>query len=194
MFAKESLKANKKFQSVQFHFHAGSEHTIDGQRYDLEMHTVHYPPKADNGFIAAALGIIFDTKNYDKSVTPEQVDVIDRFFESMKWNQFVQAPVSSTDKDVVVPMVNYGELVNNLNTSYRWVYSGSVTTPPCAKSVYWNVIATVMPIKEKHYRMFKDIITKKSPNYVGPEGNYRVICKLDKQDPKLMVPIMATAQ
>jgi len=35
------------------------------------MHTVHYPPKVETGFIAAALGIIFDTKNYDKSVTPE---------------------------------------------------------------------------------------------------------------------------
>jgi len=70
-FAKETLGANKKFQSVQFHFHAGSEHTIDGKRFDLEMHTVHYPPKVETAAIAAALGIIFDTKNYDKSVTPE---------------------------------------------------------------------------------------------------------------------------
>jgi len=106
----------------------------------------------------------------------------------MDWNKFVQQPVSKTDKDPVVSEVNYGELINNLNTNYRWVYSGSVTTPPCAKAVYWNVIATVMPIKERHYRLFKDIITKKSPNYVTPTGNYRVICKLDKQDPKLMVP------
>ena len=29
---------------AQFHLHAGSEHTINGERYDLEMHTVHYPP------------------------------------------------------------------------------------------------------------------------------------------------------
>lgn len=88
----------------------------------------------------------------------------------------------------MAPMINYGELINNLDTSYRWVYSGSVTTPPCAKSVYWNVVARVMPIKEKHYRLFKDIITKKSPTYVTPTGNYRVICKLDKQSPQLMMP------
>jgi len=106
----------------------------------------------------------------------------------MKWNQFSQTPVADLDVNPIVSEINYGELVNNLNTSYRWVYSGSVTTPPCAKAVYWNVIATVMPIKERHLKLFKDVITKKSPNYVGSTGNYRVICKLDKQDPKLMIP------
>lgn len=30
-----------KFKALQFHFHAGSEHTLDGYRYDLELHTVH---------------------------------------------------------------------------------------------------------------------------------------------------------
>lgn len=47
------------------------------------MHTVHVPGvddkdksgpdknKKSNGFYAAALGIIFDTKNYDKDVTDE---------------------------------------------------------------------------------------------------------------------------
>jgi len=97
-------------------------------------------------------------------------------------------PASDSDVNPIVPMVNYGELINHLNTSYRWVYKGSVTTPPCATYVYWNVIATVMPIKERHLNLFKSIITKKSPSYVGPNGNYRVIVPLDKQDPKLMVP------
>ena len=29
------------YQLVQFHFHAPSEHTIDGQQYDAELHLVH---------------------------------------------------------------------------------------------------------------------------------------------------------
>ena len=29
------------FESLQFHFHAPSEHTVDGVQYDLEMHIVH---------------------------------------------------------------------------------------------------------------------------------------------------------
>jgi carbonic anhydrase len=32
-----------KMNAAQFHFHAKSEHTIDGQQFDFEMHTVHLP-------------------------------------------------------------------------------------------------------------------------------------------------------
>ena len=30
-----------EFEAIQFHFHAPSEHTIDGIQYDLELHIVH---------------------------------------------------------------------------------------------------------------------------------------------------------
>ena len=58
----------------QLHFHSGSEHTIDGKRFDLEMHIVHQsaetPPKdvATKHPIGklAVVGIIFDQKKHDK--------------------------------------------------------------------------------------------------------------------------------
>ena len=30
-----------KYGPMQMHFHMPSEHTIDGKRYDMEMHLVH---------------------------------------------------------------------------------------------------------------------------------------------------------
>lgn len=47
------------------------------------MHTVHLLDQPESTFFAAALGLIFDTYNYDKSVTPEQVAIIDSFFDSL---------------------------------------------------------------------------------------------------------------
>ena len=48
------------------------------------MHTVHLPKTEDKStFLAAALGIIFDTEDYDKSVTKEQRATIDKFFDSL---------------------------------------------------------------------------------------------------------------
>jgi len=41
--------AVQNFNGIQFHFHAGSEHTIDGKRHDFEMHTVHYTPATAAG-------------------------------------------------------------------------------------------------------------------------------------------------
>ena len=59
---------------AQFHFHAASEHTIDGVRQDFEMKTVHYPNGAtavDEPFLATELAVMFSVENYDKSVTDE---------------------------------------------------------------------------------------------------------------------------
>jgi len=42
-----------------------------------------------------------------------------------------------------------------VNMQDRWTYRGSVTTPPCATAVYWNVLRTVYPIKAAHLAGFK---------------------------------------
>jgi hypothetical protein len=34
-------------------------------------------------------------------------------------------------------------------------YTGSVTIPPCAQTVFWNVVAKVYPIKQKYLDLFK---------------------------------------
>lgn len=42
---------------LQFHFHSPSEHTLDGQNMDLEMHIVH---KRHNGDDLSVLAVFFD--------------------------------------------------------------------------------------------------------------------------------------
>ena len=130
------------FDAQQFHFHSGSEHTIEGKRFDLEMHTVHYPKRAGvNGFIAAAVGIIFDVNDYTSSLTKAEEMLIDQFFDSLKWSKMGSSFTASID------YVIYGDLMEMVDSRNRWTYSGSVTTPPCDTAVYWNVLSTVYPIK-----------------------------------------------
>lgn len=63
--------ATKSFSGLQFHFHAGSEHTVDGKRHDLEVHTVHVPSsgKGLNGFDYAAVGVMFSVNDYTAKLT-----------------------------------------------------------------------------------------------------------------------------
>lgn len=76
----------RRFTGAQFHFHSGSEHTVDGKRYELEMHTVHLPLASKNGMKYAALGILFSPTDYTKEgVTDEMVKTIDTFFDSLQW-------------------------------------------------------------------------------------------------------------
>lgn len=144
-----------EFNAIQFHFHSGSEHTVDGYRYDLEMHTVHVAKEDPDVKLTpegkkighAAVGILFDTKYYTAKLSWAQQKVIDNFFDSMTWDDVTGAPI--------VPVVNYGVLLGMVDFNNRYTYLGSVTTPPCATYVHWNVLSTVYPISEKHLKQFK---------------------------------------
>jgi carbonic anhydrase len=161
-----------RYNGVQFHFHTGSEHTIDGVRYDLEMHTVHLPLSKDTrepgeAFNYAAVGVIFSVGNYTATDLEDyDIKIIDDFFDSLMWN--------ITEVNPKVPKVPYGDLMTMVNTNHRWVYKGSVTTPPCATLVYWNVLRTVYPIKEHHFKLFQDQMNRGKGN-LAKTGNWREI-------------------
>lgn len=100
-YAADELGSSPKFGANQFHFHAQSEHTINGKRYDMEMHTVHFPEgdarrrleekatTTDVKIIASAVGLMFDRYNYDKSITADERLIVDQFFDSMGFTEEV---------------------------------------------------------------------------------------------------------
>lgn len=146
------------------------------------MHTVHFPSAPEQGFIAAAVGIIFDTYNYDASVTDAQRKTINKFFDSL---------MMYDETDPEPKEVAYGELLDALDTETRWVYKGSVTTPPCDKLVYWNVLAKVYPISERHLFLYKKHLANRpsqanKAKYVDYTGNYREIQPYNDHDLKLI--------
>ena len=140
-----------KWEAQQYHFHSPSEHTFNGKYCDLEMHTVHYPRASDGdqgGYIAAALGIMFDVNDYTAQLSDAENMVIDNFFESLQWDE-------ESSEAIVSDLVAYGDLVNVVDFHNRWIYQGSVTTPPCAQKVFWNELSTIYPIAQKHVDNFK---------------------------------------
>ena len=164
-----------KWKGIQFHMHAGSEHTIDGVRHDLEMHTVHYPADgvvSSTNYIASAMGLVFSVDKYTAELDFKEQQIIDSFFESMKWDEA---------GDVVTDLNLYGSLMNMVDFKNRWVYKGSVTTPPCSQYVYWNVLSTIYPIKQAHLDLFKAKLDEGTAG-LSTTGNWRAIQNNDKQD------------
>ena len=110
------------------------------------MHTVHYP-KQKNGYVAAALGIMFSVKSYNAKLTDAERMVIDNFFDTLQWDK--------DNKPVISNLIAYGDLINIIDFNNRWVYQGSVTTPPCAQKVFWNEVSTIYPISQETLDNFK---------------------------------------
>lgn len=110
----------------------------------MEMHTVHVASEEKSGVKYAAMGIIFSVDDYTAKVSNAEMEIIDRFFDSLRMD-------TTTGNLIPVTNVTYGDLMMMVNTKNRWVYRGSVTTPPCATYVYWNVLRDVYPISYRHY-------------------------------------------
>jgi carbonic anhydrase len=127
------------------------------------MHTVHLASEVKNDVKYAAMGIFFSVEDYHtEGITAEHVEVIDRFFDSLEWER-------NNPKVAEVP---YGDLMMMVDMDNRWVYKGSVTTPPCDTFVYWNVLQRVYPIKQKHLELFKQQLKRGDLEELG---NYRMI-------------------
>jgi carbonic anhydrase len=108
------------YEFVQLHFHAPSEHTIDGVQAPLEVHFVH---KSAAGELAV-LGILVREGEHNEVMAP-----------------IIAALPSSPDDprhldNLDLPMDNLRPLPGSY---YR--YDGSLTTPPCSEGVQWIVAA-----------------------------------------------------
>ena len=122
------------------------------------------------------MGVMFSVSEANIELKEEDQKIIDDFFESLKWDITTGTPTAEE--------VPYGNLMMMVNTKDRWVYKGSVTTPPCATYVYWNVLTTIYPIKQSTLDNFKKQLARKTD--LEKYGNYREIQKLDLQQPKIL--------
>ena len=72
-------------------------------------------------------------------------------------------------------MIVYGDLMKLVDSQNRWVYKGSVTTPPCGRFVYWNVLSTIYPINKRHLAQFKKQLNLGENGKLDERGNFREI-------------------
>ena len=107
-----------RYELIQFHFHHGSEHTVAGVRFPMELHLVH---RADKGALAV-IGILLKEGVANEALAPV-------------WRHL---PTEQTSATVVPGMVDAAALLPGRRTTWR--YRGSLTTPPCTEGVKWLVM------------------------------------------------------
>lgn len=104
----------------QMHFHAPSEHTLAGVRYESEFHFVH---ASDDGQLAV-MGVLARAGRHNAA-----------------WSAFIDA--ASTGKTGTTSTTGAIDLQTLFPASLdHYAYEGSLTTPPCSENVRWLVLQT----------------------------------------------------
>ena len=113
---------DETYSLVQFHFHAPSEHTVDGEHFPMEMHFVH---QATDGALAV-VGVLIEEGASNLGIEP-------------LWAQLAEAP--GTETTVQIP-AEFADQIFPRNAAGIYYYDGSLTTPPCSEGVKWYVRKT----------------------------------------------------
>jgi len=108
----------ERYDLAQFHFHAPSEHTIDGKPSAAELHLVH---KNAAGKLAV-VGVMIDEGAENAAVAPV-------------WGNL---PATESAEASLGIRFNAADVLPADRTTYR--YPGSLTTPPCTEGVRWHVM------------------------------------------------------
>jgi carbonic anhydrase len=149
------------YHLVQFHFHwggddnQGSEHTVNGRQYPMEVHFVHYNRALGGVGIAketpeglAVLGFFFEVKDEDNNAYPDNsafTELTDGLSDVQYYNG--KTFLSNQSLDSLLPE----------NTDFFWRYSGSLTTPTCDETVVWTVFHNTIKISPTQLTKFRNL-------------------------------------
>lgn len=121
----------RSFGLKQFHFHAPSEHTIDGKHAPMEMHLVH---KDEDGKVAV-IGVMIQEGNHNAA------------FDAV-WNYL---PTAENKELTYEEDFNVADMLPTDRNYFH--YMGSFTTPPCTEGVFWYVLT--QPVELSHAQIDK---------------------------------------
>nr|XP_057918507.1 uncharacterized protein LOC131109947 isoform X2 [Doryrhamphus excisus]XP_057918508.1 uncharacterized protein LOC131109947 isoform X2 [Doryrhamphus excisus] len=145
---------NHTYSTIQLHFHwgdtqhhPGSEHTIDGHRYPMEMHIVS---------LMKGLSVEQALQN------PRGIAVLGFFINATEdenlsgpWSNLTSYLLKDTDTEInVTHAISIDDLIGNVDLSKFYRYMGSLTTPSCNEVVAWTVFHEPIPVNKNLVEQF----------------------------------------
>jgi carbonic anhydrase len=125
-----------RYELLQFHFHHPSEHTINGEAFDMELHFVH---RDANGSLAV-VGVLLKEGETENAAFAS-------IFDNLPTEKGDPLPTETQiDANALLPVEHLFD-----------TYVGSLTTPPCTEGVRWLVLTTPVLVSAEQLESFASI-------------------------------------
>ncbi|CAH1800453.1 unnamed protein product, partial [Owenia fusiformis] len=157
-----------QYSVLQAHFHwgeestRGSEHTLDGQRYPMEVHIVTKMRRGNSSCAElAVLGFFFQIS----------------YTDNRAWNDIIMGlgEITNPDEETILDNINLQKLLPRNRFKY-YSYFGSLTTPPFSQIVKWTVFEETIKISEMQIAQFRTLLNEEGDNIVD---NFRPVQPLN---------------
>lgn len=176
------LPSTYKFAQLHFHWggqdETGSEHTMDGKSYPMELHLVHFNTKYGDELgsaiakgrgqadTLAVLGIFYRITTEDNKDFQKIIDALN----SAKYKD---------DSSNVSPFALEKVLPRNTDGFYR--YPGSLTTPGCNEIVVWTVFKDYVGISSRQMSKFRSLLEGVAGSQKRMVDNFRPVQPLNSR-------------
>ncbi|XP_042047884.1 alpha carbonic anhydrase 4-like [Salvia splendens] len=124
-----------EYNLLQCHWHTPSEHTLNGKRYELEIHMVH---NNSLGHLAV-IGVTYKLGRPDPFLA--------KLLETIK---------ASDHDGNHLGVVDPWEIKFGSRKYYRYI--GSLTVPPCTEGVLWTILKKVRTVSREQVKALRDAV------------------------------------
>lgn len=125
----------QRYDVLQYHYHAPSEHAIDGKMFAAELHIVHKDAQEQ----LAVVGILLEEGEENAAYQPLLSNL----------------PAEESPETNLGIKINAVDFLPAAQTTYR--YTGSLTTPPCTEGVNWLVMTTPVQLSADQIATFERV-------------------------------------
>ncbi|KAL5708169.1 carbonic anhydrase [Ranunculus cassubicifolius] len=141
----------KNYTLIQSHWHAPSEHSINGRRFALELHMVHQYTDPVMGNRIAVIGILYNKGRPQKFLSELENDI---------------RHITDSDREINIGIVNPTHIKIAGKKYYR--YTGSLTTPPCTQGVRWIINRKIRSVSVEQMSLLREAVHDSMENNARP--------------------------